>query len=293
MIELYHKIIAFPLLLGALATIFISAAAFVFWLMTAGEEFMAEYKEKFTENADANAADMFMTVDAGRLFVINLVSVVLIPVLILVITHEWIVPLGVFVFLLFVPVIIYRIMHKKRLKKFEEQLPDGLIMMAGSMQAGASLNIAIDNLIKEQPAPLSQEFELLNREQRIGVDFELSLDHMDERVPIQDFAMFTSAIKINRDIGGNLAEILKKLSDTLRKKHQMEGKIDSLTAQGRLQGVVMTGLPVLLGVLLYFLEKDAMSQLWTTKVGYVVLAVIIIMEFLGYIMIKKITTINV
>lgn len=293
MIELYHKIIAFPLLLGALATIFISAAAFVFWLMTAGEEFMAEYKEKFTENADANAADMFMTVDAGRLFVINLVSVVLIPVLILVITHEWIIPLGVFVFLLFVPVIIYRIMHKKRLKKFEEQLPDGLIMMAGSMQAGASLNIAIDNLIKEQPAPLSQEFELLNREQRIGVDFELSLDHMDERVPIQDFAMFTSAIKINRDIGGNLAEILKKLSDTLRKKHQMEGKIDSLTAQGRLQGIVMTGLPVLLGVLLYFLEKDAMSQLWTTKVGYVVLAVIIIMEFLGYIMIKKITTINV
>ena len=293
MIELYHKIIAFPLLLGALATIFISTAAFVFWLMTAGEEFMAEYKEKFTENADANAADMFMTVDAGRLFVINLVSVVLIPVLILVITHEWIVPLGVFVFLLFVPVIIYRIMHKKRLKKFEEQLPDGLIMMAGSMQAGASLNIAIDNLIKEQPAPLSQEFELLNREQRIGVDFELSLDHMDERVPIQDFAMFTSAIKINRDIGGNLAEILKKLSDTLRKKHQMEGKIDSLTAQGRLQGIVMTGLPVLLGLLLYFLEKDAMSQLWTTKVGYVVLAVIIIMEFLGYIMIKKITTINV
>lgn len=293
MIELYHKIIAFPLLLGALATIFISAAAFVFWLMTAGEEFMAEYKEKFTENADANAADMFMTVDAGRLFVINLVSVVLIPVLILVITHEWIIPLGVFIFLLFIPVIIYRIMRTKRLRKFEEQLPDGLIMMAGSMQAGASLNIAIDNLIKEQPAPISQEFELLNREQRIGVDFELSLDHMDERVPIQDFAMFTSAIKINRDIGGNLAEILKKLSDTLRKKHQMEGKIDSLTAQGRLQGIVMTGLPVLLGVLLYFLEKDAMSQLWTTKVGYVVLAVIIIMEFLGYIMIKKITTINV
>ena len=293
MIELYYKIIAFPLPLGALATIFISTAAFVFWLMTAGEEFMAEYKEKFTENADANAADMFMTVDAGRLFVINLVAVVLIPVLILVITHEWIIPLGVFIFLLFVPVIIYRIMRTKRLRKFEEQLPDGLIMMAGSMQAGASLNIAIDNLIKEQPAPISQEFELLNREQRIGVDFDLSLDHMDERVPIQDFAMFTSAIRINRDIGGNLAEILKKLSDTLRKKHQMEGKIDSLTAQGRLQGVVMTGLPVLLGLLLYFLEKDAMSQLWTTKVGYVVLAVIIIMEFLGYIMIKKITTINV
>ena len=293
MVEFLHKLLSIPLLTGVLVSIFVSVAAFVVWLMTAGQEFMAEYKEKFTENADANAADMFMTVDAGRLFTINLVAVVLIPLLVLVITREWIVPSALFVFLLFVPVIIYRNMRSKRLRKFEEQLPDGLVMMAGSMQAGASLNIAIDNLIKEQPAPISQEFELFNREQRIGVDFDLSLDHMDERIPLQDFAMFTSALRINRDIGGNLAEILETLSDTLRKKHQMEGKIDSLTAQGRLQGIVMTGLPVLLGVLLYFLEKDAMSQLWTTKIGYAVLAVIITMEFLGFIMIKKITTINV
>ncbi len=293
MIEFLHKILSIPLLAGVLASIFVSVAALIVWLMTAGQEFIAEYREKFTENADANAADMFMTVDAGRLFTINLVAVVLIPLLVLIITREWIVPLALFIFLLFVPVIIYRNMRSKRLRKFEEQLPDGLVMMAGSMQAGASLNIAIDNLIKEQPAPISQEFELFNREQRIGVDFNLSLDHMDERIPIQDFAMFTSALRINRDIGGNLAEILETLSDTLRKKHQMEGKIDSLTAQGRLQGIVMTGLPILLGVLLYFLEKDAMSQLWTTKIGYAVLAVIITMEFLGFMMIKKITTINV
>ena len=293
MIEFLHKILSIPLLAGVLVSIFVSVAALIVWLMTAGQEFIAEYREKFTENADANAADMFMTVDAGRLFTINLVAVVLIPLLVLIITREWIVPLALFIFLLFVPVIIYRNMRSKRLRKFEEQLPDGLVMMAGSMQAGASLNIAIDNLIKEQPAPISQEFELFNREQRIGVDFNLSLDHMDERIPIQDFAMFTSALRINRDIGGNLAEILETLSDTLRKKHQMEGKIDSLTAQGRLQGIVMTGLPILLGVLLYFLEKDAMSQLWTTKIGYAVLAVIITMEFLGFMMIKKITTINV
>ena len=293
MVEFLHKILSFPLLLGVLASVFVSAAVFMFWLITEGQEFLADYKENFTENADANAADMFMTVDTGRLFTINLVAVVLIPSLVLIITREWIIPLGLFIFLFFIPVVIYRGMRVKRLRKFEEQLPDGLIMMAGSMQAGASLNIAIDNLIKEQPAPISQEFELFNREQRIGVDFDLSLDHMDERIPIQDFAMFTSALRINRDIGGNLANILEKLSDTLRKKHQMEGKIDSLTAQGKLQGIVMTGLPVLLGVLLYFLEKDSMSQLWTTKIGYVVLSVIIVMEFLGYLMIKKITTINV
>jgi tight adherence protein B len=131
------------------------------------------------------------------------------------------------------------------------------------------------------------------REQRIGVDFNKSLDHMEKRLPIQDFAMLASALRINREIGGNLAEIIESLADTLRRKHQMEGKIDSLTAQGRLQGIVMTGLPVLLAVLLYFLEPNAMEKLWSTWYGYVTLGVILVMEFLGYLFIRKITHIDV
>jgi len=86
---------------------------------------------------------------------------------------------------------------------------------------------------------------------------------------------------------------VESLADTLRRKAGMEGKIESLTAQGRLQGIVMTGLPVLLGVLLNFLEPEAMSKLWTTPMGYLVLTAIIVMEFLGYIMIRKITSIDV
>ena len=166
-------------------------------------------------------------------------------------------------------------------------------MLTGAMRAGASLNIALEGLVKEQPAPLSQEFELFMREQRIGVDFEKSLANMEKRLPIQDFAMLTSALRINREIGGNLAEILESLAETLRRKQMMEGKIDSLTAQGKLQGIVMTGLPILLGVLLYFLEKESMEKLWTTTIGWVVLGIIIIMEAMGYVMIRKITSIDV
>jgi tight adherence protein B len=192
-----------------------------------------------------------------------------------------------------IPGFFYKTMHRKRLKKFEEQLPDGLMMLSGAMRAGASLNLALEGLVKEQPAPLSQEFELFMREQKIGVDFEISLDHMEKRIPIQDFAMLISALRINREIGGNLAEILESLADTLRRKQQMEGKIESLTAQGKLQGIVMTGLPVLLGLLLYFLERDAMEKLWTTPIGWGVLALIIVMETMGYFMIRKITSIDV
>ena len=116
---------------------------------------------------------------------------------------------------------------------------------------------------------------------------------MEKRIPIQDFSMLVTALLINREVGGNLAETMETLGETLRRKAMMEGKIESLTAQGKLQGIVMTGLPILLGVLLNFLEPEAMSKLWTTTIGYIVLAVIIMMEMLGYFMISKITSIDV
>ena len=280
----------FPLVV---AGVFLAASLFAYALLERGSIFMAGYKETFTESASANMADMFMFVDATRLFYINLLAIFIIPILIWILIRDMPTALAVFGMLAILPGVVYRSMRKKRLRKFEEQLPDGLLMLTGAMRAGASLNIALEGLVKEQPAPLSQEFELLMREQRIGTDFDKSLTHMEQRLPIQDFAMLTSALRINREVGGNLAEILESLANTLLRKHQMEGKIDSLTAQGKLQGIVMTGLPLLLGTLLYFMEPEAMEKLWTTTIGYVVLAIIIIMEFMGYVMIRKITSIDV
>jgi tight adherence protein B len=184
-------------------------------------------------------------------------------------------------------------MRKQRLKRFEAQLPDGLVMISGAMRAGASLSIALESLVKEQPAPLSQEFELFLKEQRLGVEFEDSLKKMEKRIPLPDFSMLVTALLINREVGGNLAETMETLGTTLRRKGMMEGKIASLTSQGKLQGIVMAGLPILLGVLLNFIEPEAMSKLWTTTVGYLVMIVIIVMEMLGYFMINKITSIDV
>jgi len=273
--------------------VFLSASCLAYAVFIIGNNVMSGYKETFTESASANMADMFMFIDATRLFYINLLAIVVVPVLVWLIIRDLPTAIGVFVLIAIMPGFMYRSMRKKRFKRFEEQLPDGLLMLTGAMRSGASLNIALEGLVKEQPAPLSQEFELFMREQRIGTDFDKSLTNMEKRVPIQDFAMVTSALRINREIGGNLAEILESLAETLRRKQQMEGKIESLTAQGKLQGIVMTGLPVLLGVLLYFMEPENMEKLWTTTVGYIVLGIIIIMEFMGYVMIRKITSIDV
>jgi tight adherence protein B len=236
---------------------------------------------------------MFLFVDPQRLFFLNVLINIIAPLLVWALTGNFLYALFTLAGTLLLPFYVYRIIRKRRFKAFEKQLPDALTMIAGALKAGASINMALESLVKEQPPPLSQEFQLFLREQRIGVDFGRSLQNMEQRLPIPDFQMFASALRIAREIGGNLAEILERLSDTLRRKATMEGKIDALTAQGRMQGYVMTALPVLLGFLLYFLEPEAMSKLFTTKEGYITLTVVIVMEIVGYIFISKITAIDV
>ncbi len=254
---------------------------------------MENYKETFTSTASSNMSDMFMSVDPNQLFMLNLFAIVILPVLTWFVTGDVPATLTMLGVIILLPTFVYRSIRKKRLKRFERQLPDGLAMISGAMRAGASLNIALEGMVKEQPAPLSQEFELFLKEQRLGVEFEISLKKMAERIPIQDFSMLVTALLINREVGGNLAETMETLGETLRRKEMMEGKIEGLTAQGKLQGIVMTGLPIFLGFLLYIMEPEAMSKLWTTTIGWVVLTIIIVMEAFGYFIINKITSIDV
>jgi tight adherence protein B len=280
---------------------FYIALAFIFlctlcaWLLIASraQDYLDNYKETFTNTASGNMADMFLFVDPNMLFMMNIVAIAILPSLTWLVFRDIPSTSAVLVIVILLPSMFYKSMRKKRLKRFEVQLPDGLTMVSGSMRAGASLNIALESLVKEMPAPLSQEFELFLKEQRLGVDFDDSMTKMEERIPLQDFAMLVTALRINREVGGNLAETMETLAQTLRLKASMEGKIDSLTAQGKLQGIVMTGLPVLLGVLLNIMEPEAMSKLWTTTIGWAILALIIVMLAMGYFMIRKITSIDV
>ena len=282
--------LAFP---AALAAVFLSATSLWLLVIVKAQAKLTRYREDFTNQASTNMADMFMSVDPQRLFRINMIAMVVAPVLTWLLLRDPVTSIGMFVLILVLPAYFYRTMKAKRLARIEAQLPDALTMVSGALRAGASLAIALDNLVNEQPAPISQEFEILTREQRVGVDFDVSLRNMEKRIPMQDFRMLTTALRINREVGGNLAETIESLAETLRRKSTMEGKIRSLTAQGKLQGIVMTGLPILLGVLLNFLEPASMSKLWTTGVGWMVLSIVVVMELMGYAMIKKITSIDV
>lgn len=255
--------------------------------------FLRNYRDAFTRTARNTLGEMFLFVDTRRLFRYNLGLLAIAPLLVAVITDSIPLALGCLVLVAVLPRIVYRHLQGKRLKQFIVQLPDALMALSSSLRAGSSMLVSLEKLVEEQRPPLSQEFELFLREQRMGVDFDTALDHMAKRIAHPDFQLVAAGMRISREVGGNLAGILDTQSDILRSKAMMEGKIVSLTAQGKLQGLVMTFLPVVLAAILYFMEPDAMILLFTTHTGWAVLVVIAVMETLGYLSIRKITAIDV
>ncbi|RMG57043.1 MAG: secretion system protein F [Gammaproteobacteria bacterium] len=273
--------------------VFVSASLAGWVLVREMRRAMDEYRRTFVDEADTRLSDMFVFLDPRQLFWFNMISLVVLPLMAWLLTGDLLVALVFAAVLGGLPWLMWRHMRKKRLERIEQQLPDTLMMIAGALKAGASLNVALEGASRDTGPPISQELSLFLREQRIGVDFDDALRHMERRVPLNDFQMVVSALRIAREVGGNLAEILDTLGQTLRRKAAMEGKIESLTAQGKMQGLVMTGLPLLLGLLLMWMEPEAMGKLFTTPAGWATLGVIAVMETLGYLFIRKITTIDV
>jgi tight adherence protein B len=251
------------------------------------------YKTRYAKEADATFTDMFMQIDTERLFYANIALLVILPPIIWLLADNIVIGLLTFVALLFIPRMAYNQLRKRRLTMIERQLPDAYIAIANAMRSGASFAIAVQTVADDFMPPISQEIGLFLREQRLGVDLDTSLANVEKRIPIPEMTMFTSAVRISRDIGGNLAETLEKLADTLRRKQDMDGKIKSLTAQGKMQGMVMSFLPVFLVLILLKLQPEAMSKLFTTRIGWAVLGVAITMELLGYLAIRKITRIDI
>lgn len=280
--------------LDALIAIIAFAAIVAVWaVIQVARDLLAKQKQNIEVQAKTGLEDLFIFVDPNKLFYYNVAALFIIPAILWGITANPVIAGGAALIIIILPRFAVGFLRKRRFREFERQLPDALLMVSGAMRAGASLTVAMEGMVKEQRPPLSQEFELMLREQRLGVDFDTALRNMEARLPIPDFVMVVSGMRISREVGGNLADILETLADTLRRKHQMEGKIDALTAQGRMQGIVMTGLPLFLMLILTQMEPEAMAPLYHTWYGWVTLAVVGVLLSVGYMAIRAITTIDV
>lgn len=276
-----------------LLVIFLAALASILLAIKGAKTLMDRQKKQLEETARTTLADMFIFYDPKKMFTYNMVALLVVPVLVWLMTDNPVFVVVSAIATLLLPKRYVAMLRKKRLQRFEAQLPDALLMVSGAMRAGASLNVAMESMIKEQRPPISQEFDLMVREQRLGVDLDTALLNMEKRNPLPDFSLVVSGMRISREVGGNLAEILDTLAKTLRDKAAMEGKIKSLTAQGRMQGIVMACLPLLLMFVLNFMEPEAMGTMFTTLVGWATLTVILVMIGIGYVFIRKITNIDV
>lgn len=262
-------------------------------VLSQGKRWFVRHTQTLATEVEASLADLFIFINMRQVAGISVVAVFALPLL------TWLVSQNVFFAMLSIPVslllprALVKKMQRKRLMAIEDQMPDALLMMSSALRAGASFPMALESVVAESRPPISQEFDLLMREVRLGVDLMDALRNMEKRIPVPDFLMVTAAITISREVGGSLAETLESVARTLREKHLMEGKIRALTAQGKMQGLVMTGLPLFLIVVLNHMEPVAMAPLFSSPIGWGTLSVIAVMELLGYKAISKITHIDV
>jgi len=280
-----------PTLVSGLISV--SAFAGAFMLLHAAAAAFNAYRRHFTNHARGRLEEAFLFVDPHKLFAASLVGTVVLPPLLWFLTGAVVLAVLVGVLAIALPRIALAVINKRRRRKLVLQLPDVLLMLGSSLRAGTSLQIAMDIAIRETPAPLSQELGVVVREQRLGLALEDALESMATRLTLEEVDLVVAAMTIARDVGGNLAETLDQLAHTLRSKATMEGKINALTSQGKLQGLIVGLLPIFLMVALSFMQHDAMQSLFHTWIGWGVLAVVGILEMIGFAMIRKIVAIDV
>jgi tight adherence protein B len=183
--------------------------------------------------------------------------------------------------------------RKRRLKAFAVQLPDALEMLARALRAGQSLASGFNMAASEMGAPLGKEFSRVFEEQNLGIPLEESLRDMTERIPNLDLKFFATAIILQRQTGGDLAEILDKIGSLIRERFQIWGQVQALTGEGRLSGIVLMALPVLLFFAVYYLNTDYVMMLFTDPLGKKMLAVGVFLQVVGALVIRKIVNIKV
>jgi tight adherence protein B len=185
------------------------------------------------------------------------------------------------------------IKRRKRMELFIKELPEALNLMVSGLRAGHSLISALGLVASECPDPVKSEFRLCFEEQNYGVELKTAFDNMIRRVPEHDLKIVTSAIMIQRESGGNLAELLDKASETIRERFRLKRQIKTHTAAGRMTGLILSCLPVFLGILLYFINPDLMSILWKSPLGIKLMWVSGGMTVLGGLIIRRIINIDV
>lgn len=249
-------------------------------------------KKGFTDVFDEKLKRAGMNIDGSKFVFIHILSVAVATLVIFVLTRNFLLTLCVVILIIFMPFLFINFKIGQKLKKFNEQLPDTLQLIEGALKAGYSLNQALAMVTKETKPPISEEFTIALNEIRMGLSEKDALENMAVRINSELFNWVVLAINIQREVGGNLAEIMDIIANTIREKERVLRQIKALTAEGKLSAYVLIGLPIVLAVALSILNRQYIGVLFTTRIGFMMLGVAAILMIIGIIWILKIIKID-
>jgi tight adherence protein B len=251
-----------------------------------------QYQERYVAKSMNDLSDMFLFIDARQMLILNIASMCLLGILSYIVFNP-ILAVVATVFGFFLPMLMVKHYRKRRIKKFNIQLVDALQAMANAFKAGLTFPQAIEHVAREAMPPLSQEFGLFVKEVKLGVPLEEALINMGRRVGSDDLELVVVSTNIARQLGGNMAEMFETISTVIRERFRLEGKIDALTSQGKLQGWIVAAMPGVLGMVLNYMRPDLMEPMMNHLFGWILVVIIAIMEVMGILIIRRIVNIDI
>jgi len=191
------------------------------------------------------------------------------------------------------PFVYVSFKRKSRLKKFEEIFPDALEFVSRSMRAGHAFSVSLEMIHREFPEPLSNEFRRTFEEANLGLPIEIALEKLATRVPSLDVHFFVSAVLLQKRTGGNLAEILDKLAYVIRERFKLRGRIRAVSAHGKMTATALSCIPIAVAILMFYTNPDYVKFFFTDDVGNIMLGSAVVLQLIGYGIMKKIVNIEV
>jgi tight adherence protein B len=205
---------------------------------------------------------------------------------------DWLVSLALSISGFILPLFAIRRAKNKRLALFESQLSSALIVMGNCLRSGLSFQQAIDSIVRDMPEPISKEFGRVVREVQFGVSMEKALENMSTRIKSNDLMLLVSAVLIQRQVGGNLSEILQNISDTIRDRLKIKANIRVLTTTGRASSKIVGLIPVFILLILMVINPSYVRSFFETKAGTVMLVIASVLEVVGFLAVRKVSQIK-
>ena len=281
-------------MLPALTALLTMGSVFFFALLSLSvlSKALEKYQERYVAKSVNDLSDMFLFIDARALLALNIcIMALMVTVGLLFFNRVIAAILAVAGFA--TPMLLVRYYRLRRIRQFNKQLVDALQSMASAFKSGLTFAQAVEGVGRDAEPPLSQEFGLLVKEIKLGVPLEEALVNMARRVGSDDLELMVTATNISRVLGGNLAEMFETLSTTIRERFRLEGKIQALTSQGKMQGWIVASLPLWIGLFLNYYRPDLMEPMFENAYGYILISAILLLESIGFLLIRRIVAIDV